>query len=183
MTTFQTIEPEPTVPEVGLDQGDSSTQERMDPQAAAELAQELTLVARAMFAQLLPSTAVNAIAGVPSRVGAPMLVEQLPPATPSAQELHSSEPVATSASIPLPAVPITSVPVMATVPVPEAPVAPVQVAPTSGAPEAMVPRELEQQEVPTHSAPIDDEEAEDSTDMPPKPRRTMDMLNEISFLD
>jgi len=180
MTTFQTIEPEPTVPEVGLDQVDSSTQERMDPQAAAELAQELTLVARAMFAQLLPSTAANAIAGVPSRVGAPMLVEQLPPATPSAQELHSSEPVATSASIPLPAVPVTSVPVMATVPVPEAPV---PMAPTSGAPEAMVPRELEQQEVLAHSAPIDDEEAEDSTDMPPKPRRTMDMLNEISFLD
>ena len=47
----------------------------------------------------------------------------------------------------------------------------------------MVPRELEQQEVPTHSAPNDDEEAEDSTDTPPKPRRTMAMLNEISFLD
>ena len=180
MTTFQTIEPEPTVPEVGLDQGDSSAQERMDPQAAAELAQELTLVARAMFAQLLPSTAVNAIAGV-RRVGAPMLVEQLLLATPSAQELHSSEPVATSASIPLPAVPVTSVPVMATVP--EAPVAPVPVAPTSGAPEAMVPREREQQEVLTHSAPIDDEEAEDSTDTPPKPRSTMAMLNEINFLD
>ena len=47
----------------------------------------------------------------------------------------------------------------------------------------MVPRELEQQKVLTHSAPIDDEEAEDSTDILPKPRRTMAMLNEISFLD
>ncbi len=48
----------------------------------------------------------------------------------------------------------------------------------------MVPRELEQQEVLTHSAPIDDEETEGSTDAPAKPLpRTMAMLNEISFLD
>jgi len=79
---------------------------------------------------------------------------------------------------------------MAAVPVPETQVAPVLMAPTSGAPDAMVPRELEQQEVPTLFAPIDDEEAEDSTDTPdstdapakPLPR-TMAMLNEISFLD
>lgn len=37
----------------------------VDPAAAAELAQELTLVTRALFAQMLPTTSRNAIAGLP----------------------------------------------------------------------------------------------------------------------
>lgn len=42
------------------------TKARFDPQAAAELAQELTLVARALFAQLLPDAAAYALSGLPS---------------------------------------------------------------------------------------------------------------------
>ncbi|HYO40301.1 MAG TPA: hypothetical protein VER39_11650 [Nocardioidaceae bacterium] len=54
----------------------TSQREPIQPQAAAELAQELTLVARAMFAQLLPDAGSYALSGVPVAGGpAPMSMD------------------------------------------------------------------------------------------------------------
>ncbi|MBA2696521.1 MAG: hypothetical protein H0U62_11945 [Actinobacteria bacterium] len=216
MTALQTIDSEPTVREAtGRDVSDpdgTSVQDSMDPQAAAELAQELTLVARAMFAQLLPSTAANAIAGVTSRVGtmpadasaAVMPVEQLShaaPVAPAVPDIKTSEPVTASVSIPVPiasvsipvaSVPVASVPVLS-VPVPapmpttavaSVPVASVELPPIHPPSPMSIATGPAPQPTPGPLAPLGRDEGDAPADTPLKPaRRTMAMLEEISFLD
>jgi hypothetical protein len=50
---------------------------RLEPQAAAELVQELALVSRSLFAQLLPDTPMRAIAGVTPTSGLPGMRQAL----------------------------------------------------------------------------------------------------------
>ena len=79
----------------------------MDPQSAAELAQELALVAKSLFAQLLPSTATRAISGVPT-LGTP--------ATSDITPKHVQSPPADQAPAPIDYQSATTA-----IPVPEAP--------------------------------------------------------------
>lgn len=135
----------------------------LDPQVAAELAQELTLVTRALFAQLLPATAHNAVAGIPG------LGSHSPAATVAAAEqapLPNQVAPAEGGAVPEPA----ATPAPVTLPPPPAP---------APAPAAALP-------VP--SLPITRPDAS-ADDVPPaefpRPvrRRSTAVLDEIAFLD
>ena len=54
---------------VDVDHDPAERAEALEPQAAAELVQELALVSRSLFAQLLPDTPMRAIAGVTPMTG------------------------------------------------------------------------------------------------------------------
>ena len=144
----------------------------LEPQAAAELAQELALVSKALFAQLLPETPMRAIAGVgvpvASVVGTSAPVSPLQglavPVTelPGGPAARPPEPpdVAVGPSAPMVAVPVT-------VPVP----APAPVA-------LPVP-------IPTRPANAAEGDASEGTPAPThKPAHlSLAMLEEIGFLD
>jgi hypothetical protein len=154
----------------------------LDPQAAAELAQELTLVSRAMFAQLLPDTARSAVAGISSPVGAahglpvdtgspaPVAAPAAPPVAPT------PDPVV---SVPLPSLPVP-LPMPVAAPTPRIPVQP-------GA--AAGPGHIPMTPVMPVGAGTGAEAKTDADEVAPvriapKPApRTMAMLEEITFLD
>ena len=138
--------------------------EPLDPQVAAELAQELTLVARAMFAQLLPDTATNAVAAISARA----TVAQTPEAVPNAAVVPPAVPVV---SVPLPSL-------QEPLPVTMAPATRIPVQPGAAA---------EPGHTPPVAVPVAAETETDAVkpaDPPAKPApRTMAMLEEITFLD
>lgn len=91
----------------------------MDRQAAAEIAQELMLVTKSLFAQLLPSTSAHAVSGVPG-LGSPSQV-----AADTQAARVQGQPIATAATAAAPtAVPVPEAPAAgpATAPVPSVPV-------------------------------------------------------------
>lgn len=154
----------------------------LDPQAAAELAQELTLVARAMYAQLLPDTAANAVAGISSPVG----TAQGPPAVAAAEPAPVAAPAAPQvAPTPAPAVsvPLPSLPVPLPMPMAPTPRIPVQPGAAAG------PGHTPISPVMPGGAGTDAEAKTDADEVTPvaiAPRaapRTMAMLEEITFLD
>jgi hypothetical protein len=154
----------------------------MDPEAAAELAQELTLVARAMFAQLLPDTATNAVAGISSPVG----TAQGAPADASADAgspasvAAPSAPGVVSPSAPIVSVPLPSLPVP--LPVPMLPPTRIPVQTGEAGPIPLSP-------VVPGAAGTDTEGETDTVEAAPAGSaakaapRTMAMLEEITFLD
>lgn len=148
----------------------------MDPQAAAELAQELTLVARAMFAQLLPDTAANAVAGISS----PVASTQEPPvdAGVPAPVGMPAAPKVTSVPVPVVSVPLPSVPVPLAVPVSPAARLPIQPG-AAAEPGPTAPATIA---MPADAVIDADEPAPAGTTPKPAPR-TMAMLEEITFLD
>jgi hypothetical protein len=161
----------------------------MDPQAAAELAQELALVAQALFAQLLPDTSARAVAGVPAPTGsAPAAVAPLAPvdtmnhsipvvassvSEPEAAQLPDSVPMTSPAvtepvAVPLPTLAQTPAPAKAqplqSVPMPQVQVASVPV------PQLVQSAPAEEPDVTVSAASKADQ-------------HSMAMLEEIKFLD
>jgi hypothetical protein len=148
----------------------------LDPMSAAELAQELTLVAQAMFAQLQPDSASYALSGVPGLDGEPTLIDAAPadafalapqfgPPVPEAVPAPATEqPPASVASVPMPSLP-SALPM---------PVVPVEVA-------AIAMPDMDLVDL---AAPQDDLEADEPTPAAARidPRR-MAILEEIRFLD
>lgn len=172
---------------------ESGAERAMDAQSVAELSQELTLVARALFAQLLPSTAARAVAGVeeflsgapatPDGAGQPAAHVSLAPAAGPAPTVPSP-PV----SVPTPAVaPATPQraesphPVAVPLPVPDATPAteiPAAAAVTPPQP-ASAPAPIPVPALGTETT-ID---TEPSTTPRKRGPRSLTMLEEIGFLD
>jgi hypothetical protein len=172
----------------------------IDPLSAQELAQELALVSRALFTQLMPGSADHALSGVPGMQGhgtsagtpvavpAPVPTPVPQPTTPLPQEV-----------VPAAAPPIEHpVPAPPSLPVPPAPAevqielgpAPSVARPASGG--ASLPlieaiEAIEVIEVLEVLAAPDDVPAVEPPSMRPRPpqtdRRSQDMLTEIGFLD
>ena len=124
--TTQVEQPTAEVEHLATASDTSATEPLMEPQAAAELAQELTLVTRALFAQLLPSTSARAIAGVDWVAGAAQgsAPESLtePPAHHPAAAVPTTQPTPAPAAPDLPASPggTAPMPVPVAVPAPAA---------------------------------------------------------------
>lgn len=165
-----------------VDQPTNATSEPMDPQAAAELAQELTLVAKSLFAQLLPSTSAHAITGVPG-LGGPDPVVDTQAATHHEQATTAAASVASPPAVDVPATP-ASVPMpSAGVPVP--PVAVPQVpAPAPMAPAAALPVPDAPAGIPVPTLAEDPEPTVPTTATPGRQgQHSLAMLEEIGFLD
>lgn len=158
----------------------------LDEQAAAELRQELALVTRALFVQLLPGTAERAIAGVPGLGGAAPAAAapaeaagQLQPAAPSHAPVDVVTPEADA--IPAPA-PVTPAALPLSVPLAPASQEAVATAPSPAVDEVPVlpsvplalPVEVPEAPVPVAPEPSARKRAD---------TRSMALLQEISFLD
>lgn len=160
----------------------------LQPQAAAELAQELTLVSAALFTQLEPGSAAHALSGVPGIrpqrsadvSGAPTLVEpEVGTARLPVQDSRPTDPAPSVPVVPLPVVPSVPVGEVSPIPLPEppAPVTPVAL-PSVALVEMPVP-------VATPVAEVDTDVLAEPVhpDPPHSDNRSMLMLDEISFLD
>lgn len=157
------------------------TLQPMDPQVAAELAQELTLVSRAMFAQLLPDTATNAVAGISSPVG----TAQGPPVDVAAPAPVAAPAAPHVAPVPVPvvSVPLPSVPVPLPVPLPPTTRIPFQHGAAAGPGHSPISPALPADVGTDAEAKTDADEAAPIAIAPKAAPRTMAMLEEITFLD
>jgi hypothetical protein len=155
----------------------------LDPMSAAELAQELTLITQAMFAQLQPDAAAYALSGVPGLDGEPTLID---PAPADALVLAPQTGPPVHEAVPAPATEQPAPP-MASVPMPSLPSAlPRPVVPVEVTAIAMPEMDLPATAVPVVdlAAPQDDLEADEPTPAAVRiDRRRMAILEEIRFLD
>lgn len=165
----------------------STASEPMDPQAAVELAQELTLVATSLFAQLLPSTSAHAITGVPGLAGKATSPEPAVAPTAQVEETAAAMPAGAAsepAAVAVPGTPAGAPMVPVAVPVPSvavtqvpmpAPAAAQEAQPTLDAPTA----------IPVPTLPVDVVAPDARTTTPGRSdqQHSLAMLEEIGFLD